>query len=79
MVKDILDKALEICAEYEDIDANGNANDWMRVSMLITEALQVAASDRELAKRMAKRRRQFEALCAQVRDPQADRGCNHEA
>jgi hypothetical protein len=39
-MKDILEEALEICAEYEDIDANGNANCWMRVSMLITEALQ---------------------------------------
>jgi hypothetical protein len=41
-MKDILEEALEICAEYEDIDANGNANDWMRVSMLITEAMQYA-------------------------------------
>ena len=30
--------------------------------------------DRELAKRVAKRRRQFEALCAQVRDPRAGKG-----
>jgi hypothetical protein len=42
-MKDILEEALEICAEYEDIDANGNANCWMRVSMLITEALQYSA------------------------------------
>ena len=30
--------------------------------------------DGKLAKRVAKRRRQFEALCAQVRDPQAGKG-----
>ena len=35
--------------------------------------------DKALAKRTAKRRRQFEALCAQVRDPQADKGFNYEA
>jgi hypothetical protein len=35
---------------------------------------QPVVPDGKLAKRVAKRRRQFEALCAQVRDPQAGRG-----
>jgi hypothetical protein len=38
------------------------------------QSAEPVVDDRKLAKRVAKRRRQFEALCAQVRDPQAGKG-----
>jgi hypothetical protein len=53
--------------------ASSYAQMGWKVSPLYT-ALQPVVPDRELAKRVAKRRRQFEALCAQVRDPRAGKG-----
>jgi hypothetical protein len=35
-----LNQALEICADREDIDANGNPDAWMRVAGLLNESLQ---------------------------------------
>jgi hypothetical protein len=35
-----LNQALEICADREDIDGNGNPDAWMRVATLLNESLQ---------------------------------------
>ena len=53
--------------------ASSYAQMGWKVSPLYT-ALQPVFPDGKLAKLVAKRRRQFEALCAQVRDPQAGNG-----
>jgi hypothetical protein len=42
-----LNQALEICADREDIDGNGNPDAWMRVATLLKESLQAMRGEAE--------------------------------
>jgi hypothetical protein len=39
-MSELLQQAMWICMNYQDVDSNGNPDDWMRVAMLIEKALQ---------------------------------------